>query len=281
MIWNWGDVFAFARIAKSRVEGAARAVLMQIERRVDDGSTDDSADEPSFGVLGSFGRPDEPSSDGECEALCTRIADGLRPIVVRDLRISSRVNPKVGDLGLAHYGGGYVSLGWDSDRTATVVTISGTHLSGDDVDEAHFIQLDPSDAGNSVVICHRGGQNVTLNKSGAVTLTSSDGNGTITVQDSNGPSGAQPNVVIGGSLALVGGIIAGSTTLAEPVALAAAYEALLTDLLAQLAIAFATPAVPGSPLAATWATTVVPLLQARLTALSTLGKSQTLKASPT
>ena len=277
MIWSWGDVFAFARVAGSSISGAARAVLMRIERHVDDGSTDDSADEPAFGPLGFFGRPDEPSSEGECEVLVTRIADGLRPLVFRDLRISKRVNPKIGDLGVAHYGGGYVSLGWDDDRTATVVTISGTHLSGGDVDEAHFLQLDPTDAGNSVVLSHRGGQNVTLNKSGAVTLTSSDGNGTITVQDSTGPDGAQPNVVIGGSLALVGGIIAGSTDAAEPVALAAAYQAALEAALPILlaAAAAANTLAPGSV-----SPTQITEITARVAALVAAGKSQTLKASP-
>lgn len=277
MIWSWGDLFALARIVSSRVVGETRAVLMRIERHTDDGSTDDSADEPAFGTLGSFGRPDEPSSDGVCEVLATRIADGMRPIVVRDLRISKRVNPKVGDLGVAHYGGGYLTLGWDPDRTATIVTLSGTHLAGDEVDEAHFLQLDPSDTGNSVVLSHRGGQNVTLNKSGAVTLTSSDGNGTITVQDSTGPGGAQPNVVIGGSLALVGGIIAGSTDAAEPVALAAAYQAALEAALPILlaAAAAANTLAPGSV-----SPTQITEITVRVAALVAAGKSQTLKASP-
>jgi hypothetical protein len=104
---------------------------------------------------------------------------------------------------------------------------------------------------------------------------SPDGENWLTVSDDG------VAVVSGAGMAFAGGITAGSTNLAEPVALAAAYESLLTELLAQLATAFTTPAVVGAPLDPAWATTVVPLLQAKLALLSTAGKSQTLKASPT
>lgn len=284
----FGNIFAKVRVMTSSVVGAGKAILVNLERG-DPASPSDlerAGECVSFGPFGVYGRPEPPTRSasgnlaaGECEALCARSMDGFEPIVYRDLRIARRMNPGVGELGMAHYGGGYLSLRWDRARSGTELFLSAPHLSSDAVDESHYLAMDPSDDGNSVILAHRGGQNVTLNKSGAVTITSAGGKGSITVQD--GDTG-DPNVIIGGALALVGGIIAGSTDAAQPVAISQPFVDLLTDLLAQLAIAFAAPTpAPGAPLYTAWGATVVPALQARLAALSSAGTSQTLKASPT
>ena len=272
----FGNVWAFARVAASSVVGASKAVLVNLER----GTALDVEKSPearSFGPLGVYGRPEPPTAaqsgnlaKGECEALCARSMDGFEPLVYRDLRIARRMNPSVGELGLAHYGGGFVALSWDGARSGTLVSISAPHLSGDEVDESHYLSMDPSDDGNAVILAHRSGHGLFLNKDGSAVISSPDGSQTFTVRNSG--------VVIGGKMSFVGGIVAGSTTLAEPVALAAAYQAALEAVLPIL-LAAAGAANTLAPLSVTPAQ--IAEVTARVLALSVAGKSMTLKASPT
>lgn len=279
----FGNIFAKVRVVTSSIVGASKAILVNVERGdpASPGDLERAGECVSFGPLGVYGRPEPPTPSasgnlaaGECEALCARGMDGFEPIVYRDLRITRRMNPSVGELGITHYGGGFVSLSWDSARSGTLVSISAPHLSGDVVDESHYLSMDPSDDGNSVILGHRLGHMLSLNKIGEATLMSPDGKKWITVSD------AGVDVVSDTGMAFAGGIVAGSTDLAEPVALAAAYESILTELLTQLATAFAVVAVPGAPLDPAWASVAIPLLQAKLALLSTAGKSQSLKGSP-
>lgn len=278
---TWGNVFAFARVASSTVFGAAKAVLLGVERVAQNGKVEESSgDEPTFGPLGFYARPEPPTasasgnlSKGECECVTMRMADALRPILYRDLRIARRMNPAVGELGIAHYGGGFLTLQWDPARSGTLVTLSAPHLSSDEVDESHYLSMDPSDAGNYVALAHRSGHGLFLNKDGSAVLSSPDGKKWISVSDADGVTVASDK-----GMAFAGGIIAGSTTLAESVALAAAYQAALEAALPIL-LAAAAAANTLAPLSVTPAQ--IAEITARVLALSTLGKSQTLKASPT
>jgi hypothetical protein len=230
----------------------------------------------SFGPLGVYGRPEPPTQTasgnlaaGLCEAFCARSMDGFEPIVYRDLRITRRMNPAVGEVGMTQYGGGYVSLRWDAARSGTLVSISAPHLSGDMVDEAHYLSMDPSDSGNSVTLAHRSGHGLFLTKDGAATLMSPDGKKWLKVSDADGVVVASDK-----GMAFAGGIIAGSTNLARETALHQQVFDLATEIVATLTALGAIP-----PLSAAIAAHA-PQLAAKLVLLETIGKATTLKASP-
>lgn len=274
----FGNVWAFARVAASSLAGASKAVLVNLERSTGI-DVEKSPEARSFGPLGVYGRPEPPTPSasgnlaaGECEALCARSMDGFEPLVYRDLRITRRMNPAVGEVGITQYGGGYVSLKWDRARSGTLVSISAPHLSGDAVDESHYLSMDPSDAENSVTLAHRLGHMLSLTKDGAAKLMSPDGKKWVEVSDGG------VNVVSDTGMAFAGGIIAGSTNLAEDVALAAAYQAAFEAAL-PIILAGATAANTLAPLSVT--PERIAEFTARVLALSVAGKSQTLKASPT
>lgn len=274
----FGNVWAFARVAASSLAGASKAVLVNLERSTGI-DVEKSPEARSFGPLGVYGRPEPPTPSasgnlaaGECEALCARSMDGFEPLVYRDLRITRRMNPSVGELGMAHYGGGFVTLSWDAARSGTLVSISAPHLSSDEVDESHYLSMDPSDAENSVTLAHRFGHMLSLTKDGAAKLMSQDGKKWVEVSDGG------VNVVSDTGMAFAGGIIAGSTNLAEDVALAAAYQAAFEAAL-PIILAGATAANTLAPLSVT--PERIAEFTARVLALSVAGKSQTLKASPT
>lgn len=274
----FGNVWAFARVAASSVVGASKAVLVNLER--DDGrAVEKSPEGRSFGPLGVYGRPEPPTAaqsgnlaKGECEALCARSMDGFEPIVYRDLRITRRMNPAIGEVGITQYGGGFLSLRWDRDRMGTVVTLSAPRLdSSDEVTTSHYLVLDPSAANNAIMLVHRSGSYLSMNKNGETILASSDGKATLTLK----PGG---KVVIGGQQSFLGGILAGNPGAAEPVALAAAYEAAFQAALPILlaAAAAVNGIAPGSVTPAQIAE-----ITARVAALPALGKSTVVKASPT
>lgn len=272
----FGNVWAFARVAASSLAGASKAVLVNLERSTGI-DVEKSPEARSFGPLGVYGRPEPPTPSasgnlaaGECEALCARSMDGFEPLVYRDLRITRRMNPAVGEVGITQYGGGYVSLKWDRARSGTLVSISAPHLSGDAVDEAHYISMDPSDDGNAAIFAHRSGHGLFLNKDGSAVLSSPDGKKWISVSDADGVVVASDK-----GMAFAGGIIAGSTNLAREVVLHQEVVDLATTVLQMFTqIAAFPPLKPAvDPL--------IPVLTARIAALTTTGKATTLKASPT
>ena len=274
----FGNIFAKVRVMASSLVGADKAVLVNVERGDPKfpKELERAGECVSFGPLGSYARPEPPTksasgnlSVGECEALCARSMDGFEPIVYRDLRIARRMNPAVGELGVAHYGGGYVSLKWDRARSGTLVSISAPHLSGDAVDEAHYISMDPSDDGNAAIFAHRSGHGLFLNKDGSAVLSSPDGKKWISVSDADGVVVASDK-----GMAFAGGIIAGSTNLAREVAL---HQEVL-DLAIEIIATFT--ALGGIPPLAAAITAHAPQLATKLAALAATGKATTLKASP-
>lgn len=271
----FGDAWAYARVAASSLVGASKAVLLNLERS-SGLDVEKSPEARSFGPLGVYGRPEPPTPSasgnlaaGECEVLCARSMDGFEPIVYRDLRITRRMNPAVGELGLTHYGGGFVSLSWDRARSGTLVSISAPHLSGDVVDEAHYLSMDPSDDENSVALAHRGGHGLFLTKDGAAKLMSPDGRKWVEVSDDG------VTVASDSGMAFAGGIIAGSTNLAREAAL---HQEVLELALAVLAVVTPLSTLPLTASAVTPA--LVTALTTKITALATTGKATTLKASP-
>lgn len=271
----FGNVFAFARVKASSLIGSAKAVLVNLERATGL-DAEVSPEARSFGPLGVYGRPEPPTASasgnlaaGECEVLCARSMDGFEPIVYRDLRITRRMNPQVGEVGMSQYGGGFISLQWDAARTGTTVSISAPHLSGDAVDEAHFLSMDPSDGENSVTLAHRSGQGLFMTSDGAVKLMSPDGKSWIVVSNEG------VTVAADKGMAFAGGIVAGNTSIAREAAL---HQEVLDVALAVLAAITPLSTLPLTAGAVTPA--LIATLTARIAALGTTGKATTLKASP-
>lgn len=280
----YGNIFARARVAASSLSEKMRAVLVNVERYVGpEEPPEASAEEICFGGLGAYGRPEPPSATkvgtldaGECEVFCARTMDGFQPIGFRDLRISKRSNPAIGEVGIGQYGGGFLSLRWDRDRQGTVVALSAPRLNaGGETTTSHYLSMDPSDAGNSVMLVHRSGSYLALNKDGCAILASSDGKQTITLTPGTGGG-----VSIAGKLSFLGGILAGSTNSAQPLAIAGPHVDFATLVNAAL-LALNTAVAPLAPPAGPLTPAQITQLAAALAALSAAGTSQVVKASPT
>ena len=169
MLANW--TIAHARAAASRVLGAAKAVLVNLESLVGDTSTD----EPLFGALGVVARPKGPVShkdatglkpEGECEVICLKNEDGLQPVASRDLRINARTNPAEGEVMLAGYDGGFVSIKTASNGQGSQLVMLAPALNGSGaITTSHALVLDPGTQ-NAVSLVHRSGHGLLLTSAG-------------------------------------------------------------------------------------------------------------------
>lgn len=216
-------LFAFGRIVASKVSGKANAVLVNLtmfddagEGLEEDEAPEEAAEEPFFGTAGVYCRPDAPTSDGYCEVMALRLADGARPVAARDLRLNARVNPKEGELGLAHYGGGFVSLKWNDDHKGTTLTAMAPVLkpgSGGvlgDVDKSHSLTMDTAASNNAIVLAHMEGMSITM----------IDGELTLSGSKKNWIRIDQAEILLNGVVKLFGGVVAGNPQTALEVALA-------------------------------------------------------------
>ncbi|HZL93542.1 MAG TPA: hypothetical protein VFB99_07860, partial [Vicinamibacterales bacterium] len=243
--------------------------------------------QPLYGQVGFYCRPDPADTTGYAEYLGLDTEDGKLPIAGRDLRLNSKVNPKDGEVGAVQYGGGFISLAHNADAAGTTTVIYAPKLSGGSVEKAHAITLDTSTSNLSVSIVHANGMAVLLTQQDKLVLRNKDGTQLITLDTSE--------LVISGVIKLFGGVVAGDTSTAQPVALygtlaafvAALYQAGVPPTGYAQAVNNALTAllVPlegvGGPLKV--------ILDAQLANLATaaanasnpaLGASQTLKASP-
>ena len=171
-------VLGFGRVVASRVEGAAKAVLLSIRGLEGDVDEDheDSEGEGIWSALGLVGRPkktvraNEASGTnpaGYCEVIGGRFGDSFAPMGCRDLRINAKVNPKEGQLFFAQYGGGFLSLEDASDGRGTLATLYAPHLSADGTTEkANALMLDPAQGACALV--QQDGSALTLTADGAV-----------------------------------------------------------------------------------------------------------------
>jgi hypothetical protein len=139
------------RIVASRLEGTKKAVLLAVRALEgdDDEGNEESADEGFFGQAGIVMRPREPVAEadatgldpqGYAEVIGARWVDAFTPIASRDLRLNARVNPKVGEVCLSGYGGGFLSVADAADLRGSIVTLYAP------VEKANLLYLDP-DAG--------------------------------------------------------------------------------------------------------------------------------------
>ena len=201
------------RIVASQIRGAQNAVLLSL-KFLEDSETDDdttgesSTEEPYFRSLGMYGRPrpavspddaDGNNPAGAAEVIALKLDDRAYPVATRDLRISAKVNPKDGEIGLAHYLGGFVSLKINDDGDGTDIVIYAPHQDGSGVpDKSHAISLNSQTANSHISMMHSFGQSITLTKEGGIIIANKAGDAYIEVNDSG--------TTFNGNTSLVGGV---------------------------------------------------------------------------
>ena len=210
----WGALdIVWGKVMTSRLAGTLKSVLVSLELL---DAEDVSHDEPMMGVPGFFCRPRPPVSkedetglnpEGACEAVAIRVADQTIPIAYRDLRLSYVVNPNEGELGLAHYGGGFISLKLNTDEDGTnIVLYASRKDSSGAVVKASVISMDSTDGNQSVSIQHEYGQLITMTKEGKILLSNKVGDAYIELNDDG--------IFLNGNCYLNGSVILGDKTAA-------------------------------------------------------------------
>jgi hypothetical protein len=283
-------IFAYGRVVASTLGPIAKDVLVNVRLLEPDATSPDvvaetSVEDIGYGQLGVVARPDPPDATGHTEVLVLKGGDGASPIGSRDLRLTRRTNPKEGEVMVVQYGGGFLSLAHNKDRKGTTIVLyAPTRKADDSVDKAHVITLDSAEGNRSITVQHAEGHGLYLTKNKEAILKSANGQHAITIGDGG--------LALTGILKLFGGVVAGNTQTAQPVALfpanAAAWTALLPVLNA-IGAALASASVPAisptSGITAAQSTAYAAALAAFATAAGAAaaaptGGSTTLKASP-
>lgn len=211
---------AFGRVAASKLQGAANAILANVELlKGDEGARETSADEPLYGQIGFYCRPMPPvaadaadglNPEGEAEVVALRVGDQVIPFTGRDLRLNAQVNPQDGHCGMAHYGGGFFELGWNASKNGTMATLYTLRkTSGGAPDKAHVFTMNTEEASSSIILLHEAGQSITMGPDGQTVLCNAGGNGFIEVKDDG------KIVLNGAAISVVGGAMVGSQNPAD------------------------------------------------------------------
>lgn len=207
---------AFGHIAATKIAGSAKAVLANLSLLEDEdgGEREGSSEEPLYGPWGWYGRPKAPvkaadatplNPEGQAEVLALRHGDQAQPIVGRDLRLSSQVNPKEGEVGLIQYGGGFISLADNADANGTAITIYALRKkSTGEPDKASMVAIDSAAANPSISILHESGASISINKDAKIAITNKNGDAYVEVNDSG-------VVINGASVAITGGAMIGDS----------------------------------------------------------------------
>lgn len=266
-------VIAFGTIIAAAIKGDRKAILATVRELAseDDPTTQEGGqDEQQVYSAPMYLNPDPPSDLGACECVALRTQDGLPVVAMRDVRLNRRANPKTGELGMTHYGGGLISMKWNGAASGTNVAILAPRLASDAVDKSHALVMDSAASTASVTLTHQLGHGVILDKDGNVTIKSADGTNYLTV----GPDGLQGGFA--GGAKLVGGVIAGDAASAKAVALSpevvAAFGAVVT--------ALGTASTQLIALGQTGLASDIASLTSAISTLGAAGTATTLKASP-
>jgi len=210
----------FGRAVSSKLEGASNAVLWSVkflESLDDPESGESSTAEPPYWGLGIYGRPLPPvapadatatSPAGECEVLAWKQEDRAYILGARDLRISAKSNPIEGEIGIAQYDGGFISLAPNTDVNGTTITLYAPR--NVTPAKASAIVLDSTDGNQQVTLMHESGQSLVMNKDGSVIIIGSTAAGPsvgttwMSVDETNGI------VLSSEKLALAGAVMLGN-----------------------------------------------------------------------
>lgn len=167
-------LFAIYRVVSAKTSGAAKEIVAGVRSS----QLDESASEPIFGAVGLVSRALPENEDGAAEYIGVKSGDEARMFAGRDERLTSKVNPKDGEVILVQYRGGFISLRDNADKNGTDITIYAVRNDADgNPEKASVISLDSSDAQNNIMIIHESGSSFVMTKAGEVACTSKDGNG--------------------------------------------------------------------------------------------------------
>lgn len=202
--------FAYVKIVASSLSDKAKAVLVNVSAFGDgDGDEDPDAegspDEPLWGALGVVSRPRKPSADGHAEAIAARSENGLRPIAARDLRVNkARGNVNEGAVGIAGYGGAFVSIDDAPSGGGSIVTVYAPYaFDGSGVPaKALTISLDTTKGGESIVVAHASGAAVVMTTTGELVLRSDTGKASIILK-------GDAVTINGGTISILGNVTVG------------------------------------------------------------------------
>lgn len=271
-------VLTVGRIILAAVKGAQNAILANTAEYDDDSGNPAGGlgEQTMYGTAGMYCRPMPPDADGVCEAVLMKQTDGAPVLASRDLRCNARVNPAEGELGLAHYGGGYVSLAWDADKRGTQLVISSPRLDSQlkTTQSAHALIFDPSSGNSSVQLLHALGGGLVMNVAGDVYFSNAGDSGAAARLTLYSDGKATLNADQG--LKIPAATIIGDVTQAREVALVAEVQAAVQTLLASITTLSSQLQMlggggdPGG----------IAALGANLAQIASTGTAKTLKASP-
>jgi hypothetical protein len=271
-------VLTFVRIVKGVVQGDRNAVLVNVATLLDDQGNESGGQDGQEIYTGvTYLNPDPPDTQDKggtcCEGIALKEDDGCTVVAYRDLRLARRVKPAVGELGLSHYGGGFLSLAWDADHKGTQVVLLAPRLdSNGAIDKSHGITMDPTVGNANITIQHIEGGALVLDKDGSAKLTSGNGKHWVHLKNDGFAMSADSGYQF------VGGVVAGNTSLAREVPLHQEVSDALTTI--ATALGLLSTQIMAPPQAGAGAAAQVAQLATQLAALATTGKATTLKASP-
>lgn len=207
----WIDLIAFGKVVSTELKGAAKAILANLSfLESEDGQPNTSSSEPMFGAGPLFWRPKPPvkaseasglNPEGAAEVVAFRVGDETIIGPMRDLRLNAQANPKDGEVVLAQYGGGFISLKDNDDGDGTSIVIYGLRKTSQGVpDKASCIAIDTTSSNKSIVLVHENGQSITMNKDGGTVLASPDGQAYIELKNGSIVLNAANIVLNGGCL---------------------------------------------------------------------------------
>lgn len=171
-----------------------------------------------YTALGILARPLPPSTEEgrerHAEVVCLRLADGLIPIAVRDVRIRMQGEaPSEGQIALVGYGGGFVSFTPVNDgEDGTISTMYCPYdYDGDGVaQKAHAIVMDPSSGNESISIVHAEGMAITMfqGTKNEIVIKNKNGSASIILDDDG--------ITMTGQINLSGSVVVGNPSTAVP-----------------------------------------------------------------
>lgn len=212
---------ALGRVAATRVGDTLKAILgnlVTLDEYEDDAEAETSKDEPLYGTLGFYFRPEPPVSaddadgnhpEGAAEFVGMRLGDRIIPTAYRDLRINAKLNPDEGEVGLAQYRGGFISLKTnDSDTGTSIVAYAVDNDSSGTPDKAHALVMDSEPTNSCISLMHAEGQSITMTKEGLIVLANAAGDHYLSIE-------SDKIVLNGKSISIVGGAMMGSSNPAD------------------------------------------------------------------
>lgn len=208
-----GDLtLALGRVVTSKVAGTAKAILgnlASLDKDEDDAEAETSSDEPLYGTLGFYFRPEPPVSvedatgnnpEGAAEFVGMRVGGRIYPYGYRDLRLNAKLNPDEGEVGLVQYRGGFISMKTNDSATGTNIMLYAVdNTSGGDPDKAHAISMETEPTNSHISLMHGEGQSITLTKEAKIIIANAPGDAFLEV-NANG-------LVLNGNTAIKGALL--------------------------------------------------------------------------